>query len=615
MPFIKLVHKWASVFVGIQLLLWLASGFYFNIMDQSKVGGNQYRERLAHSHIDYQDAENKNLIDPKIILSSNKKAQSLKVITVLGQPYYLLTHNTGLYRYFYNEQTLVNAYSGKVTKVNETIASQIALNSYNGPGEVLSIEQLEPPIEDDPKQRNVVWQVNFKDEVNTSVYINASSGRLIKHSDDDKRLADFFFMLHFMDYGSEGSFNTWQIILFAIITLWLALSGLIWTIELGFNGHYKLSFLAKKSSIKINDKSRKVIDNLKLSANQNVLDGLIEHDIALPSSCGGGGTCGQCKIKVNANAAITSADDFHFSLLEIESGLRLGCQHKVNEFNELTLLNSYTAQKQTLTLTKSTFISPFIKEIRFKLQSGNSLKYKAGAYMHFFVPAAKGCAIPQKVPSEFQAHWQHIDSLEYEHLACSRSYSLATYDTYSDELVFTIKMQTAPEHKVLPGIASSYICNLVVGKTIKAIGPFEDFNVKNTVSEKTMIMIGAGAGMAPLRAIILERLKKFNSKQDIYYYFGARTEVDLIYRESLDELTQKYQNFRYIPVLSKPDKHWFGEFGYVQHVLNKYFEKLGDINNLEFYLCGPKFMMSDTIEMLKNNGVDESAIQFDDFTN
>jgi len=615
MAFIKLIHKWTSLFVGIQLLLWLGSGFYFNIMDHDKVGGNQYRERIKHALVDYQGTDNSMFVDPKTILAANKGSQSLKVVTVLDKPYYLLTHKTGLYRHFYNEQILINAYNGKVMIIDESIASQIALTSYNGPGKVLSIAHLVPPIEDIPKEKNSVWQVNFKDEVNTSVYINANSGRLIKHSDDDKRFADFFFMLHFMDYGSEGSFNNWQIILFAIVTLWLALSGLIWTIELGFNGHYKLSFRVKKSKIKVNDKSGKLIDDLDFSVNQNLLDGLIDHDIALPSSCGGGGTCGQCKIKVNADALITSADEFHFSPQEIESGLRLGCQHKVKEFKELTLLNSYTAQKQTLVLTKSIFISPFIKELRFKLQAGSQLEYKAGAYMRFFVPAAKGCAIPQRVPEEFMSHWQHIDHFEYEHLACSRSYSLATYDTYSDELVFTIKMQIAPEHKVLPGVASSYICNLSVGKIIEAIGPFEDFNVKVNTSEKTMVMIGAGAGMAPLRAIILERLMKFNSKQDIYYYFGARTELDLIYRESLDKLTQNYLNFKYIPVLSKPEKDWFGKSGYVQQVLNINFEKLGDINTLEFYLCGPKSMMSDTIEMLKNNGIKDSAIQYDDFTN
>jgi len=247
MRFIKLIHKWTSLFVGIQLLLWLISGFYFNIMDHDKVRGNQYREQIKPVPVLYSNINNTSFIDPKIILAEFEKSQSLKIVSILDKPYYLLTHQTGLYRHFYNEQTLVNAYNGKVTKIDETMASQIAKTSYNGPGELVSITHLAPPVEDIPKEKNSVWQINFKDEVNTSIYINASSGRLIKHSDDDKRFADFFFMLHFMDYASEGSFNNWQIILFSIITLWLVLSGFIWTIELGFKGHYKFSFSIKKN--------------------------------------------------------------------------------------------------------------------------------------------------------------------------------------------------------------------------------------------------------------------------------------------------------------------------------------------------------------------------------
>lgn len=247
MRFIKLIHKWTSLFVGIQLLLWLVSGFYFNIMDHDKVRGNQYRAQIKPASEVYLNMNNASFIDPKTILAEFENSQSLKIISVLDKPYYLLTHQTGLYRHFYNNQTLVNAYSGEEVVVDQIMASKIANISYNGPGKIQSVIFQKPPIEDIPKEKNTVWQINFKDNVNTSVYVNASSGRLIKHSDDDKRFADFFFMLHFMDYAGEGSFNNWQIILFSIITLWLVLSGFIWTVELGFKGHYKFSFVMNKN--------------------------------------------------------------------------------------------------------------------------------------------------------------------------------------------------------------------------------------------------------------------------------------------------------------------------------------------------------------------------------
>ncbi|WP_127924196.1 MULTISPECIES: PepSY domain-containing protein [unclassified Pseudoalteromonas] len=247
MRFIKLIHKWTSLFVGIQLLLWLVSGFYFNIMDHDKVRGNQYREQLKLAPVVYSNMNNAPFIDPKTILAEFENSQSLTIVSVLDKPYYLLTHQTGLYHHFYNKQSLVNTFTGKEVIVDQEMASKIAKTSYNGPGTIQSVTLQKPPIEDIPKEKNTVWQINFKDNVNTSVYVNASSGRLIKHSDDDKRIADFFFMLHFMDYAGEGSFNNWQIIFFSIITLWLVLSGFIWTIELGFKGQYKFSFVMNKS--------------------------------------------------------------------------------------------------------------------------------------------------------------------------------------------------------------------------------------------------------------------------------------------------------------------------------------------------------------------------------
>ena len=166
MQFIKSVHKWASLFVGIQFLLWLVSGFYFNIMDHSKAGGNQYRERIEKVAVDYRSTSNQKLIDPKLVLAENKKTQNLQVVTILGKPYYLLTHEKGLYRHFYNEQTLVDAYTNQIIVIDEHMAKKIALTSYNGPGKLTSVIKLMPPIQDIPKEKNTVWQVNFNDNVN-----------------------------------------------------------------------------------------------------------------------------------------------------------------------------------------------------------------------------------------------------------------------------------------------------------------------------------------------------------------------------------------------------------------------------------------------------------------
>jgi len=617
MQFLKTVHKWTSVLVGIQFLLWLISGFYFNIMDTSVVGGNQYRNSATQLNSHFVLKQNSAFIEPEIILNQfkakNLNTQAIKVVSLLGQPFYLVTHKKGLRRYFPSQYSLVDVYTGKIKKLNSELVKNIALTSYNGPGKVVSSVKLTPPINDLLREQNPVWQVNFSDSVETSVYIDAGTGAIVSHVDDDKRFADFFWMIHFMDYGKQGGFNSWHLILFALVTLLLCLSGLFWTIDKALAGQYRISFSNKKRGIDVNNADGTSLGKLAFPLNQNILDALLEHDVVLPSSCGGGGSCGQCKVNIGANAIATSADLSHFSAQELSNGFRLACQHSCSTLNELTILQTSNAKKLTLKLSKSTFISPFIKELRFKTTDNSTLNFKAGAYMRFTIPAATGHTIPQQLPPELATYWQHIEPLDYQHQDCSKCYSFANYDTQGDELVFTVKMQTAPAKNMLPGIASSYICNLPVGETIEAIGPFEDFNAI-TPSQKHMIMIGAGAGMAPLKSIILEQLEKFKSTRTLRFYFGARHQVDLIYQQLFDDLAQKHSNFSYTPVLSRADQNWQGATGYVQQVIEDSFTEFGSVDNLEFYICGPKSMMAETIDMLKNNGVPENAILFDDFS-
>ena len=615
MLLLKKLHKWLSLLVGLQLLLWLGTGLYFNLMDHQKASGNQYRQRPAVAQADI----NK-LVEPQFILSQAKHAVSLKQISLLAHPYYLLTHNKGLYSHFKNDYSLFDAYTAEPVIIDEAMAIRLAQSSYKGQGIIDSTIKLSPPYEDIPREQNEVWQVNYADEINTSVYIDAGSGRIVKHSNDDKRFVDIFFMLHFMDYGTEGSFNNVQIIVFAIFTLFFSLTGFIWTIELVFNGQYTVSIGKRKRKLALFDKNMQALGELEVSRNANLLDGLIDHDIALSSTCGGGGTCGQCKVRLDGKVTITSADHVHFTDEQLHQGYRLACQHNSSEIEHLTLVDTCQAKKHQLELIHSEFISPFIKELRFKLVNDEKIRFKAGAHMRFFIPAAKGVSIPQRLPEKLKPHWQHIEQLEYEHKACSRSYSLANGDGQIEdgisELVFTVKIQNAPNKSVLPGVGSSYICNLGLGETIEVLGPFEDFHAK-TPSNKPMMLIGAGSGMAPLKSVIEEQLNLLHKgrkvNRDIYFFYGARTEEDLLYKSEFFKLSRIKPNFHYYPVLSKPPEGWSGAKGYIQELLASNLDNICQIKGIEFYLCGPPKMMSETINLLKTKNVDASNIAFDEF--
>lgn len=614
MSLIKTFHKWLSLLVGLQLLIWLGTGLYFNVMDHDKASGNQNRQRVESPVVDLSL-----LFEPKAVLQEYDNTLSMSLLTLLSHPYYLLAHEKGLYRHFKSRYSLVDAVSGKPFVITKTIATAIALESYKGAATVASTVELTGPSDDFPKEQNSLWRVDIDDDLNTSVYVDAGSGRLIGHSNDDKRFVDFIFMLHFMDYASEGSFNNVQIIVFAIFTLFFTFTGLIWMVELGFNGQYKPALffgrkLANRKMVKIFDKHDKSLGPLAMSSHENLLDSLLNHDIALPSTCGGGGTCGRCKIVVDRSVKITSADKSQFTDHELQSGYRLACQHNSDELEQLTLVDVTEAETHELELISSEFISPYIKELRFKSVNDRPVKFRAGAFMRFFIPAAKGNSIPAYLPAELLHHWQDVVQMEYEHLACSRNYSLANGDGLSDKLVFTVKIQTSPNERVKPGIGSSYICNLAPGSTIEAVGPFEEFYAQPS-SGKPMVMIGAGSGMAPLKALIEEQLIQKNSSRDIYFYFGARTQVDLIYSEHFQQLSNRYPNFHYLPVLSRPEQDWRGATGYVQdHLAEDLATELEKaLDNTEFYLCGPAAMMESTIDLLKDHCIADSAISFDKF--
>jgi Na+-transporting NADH:ubiquinone oxidoreductase subunit F len=236
MRWVRTFHKCASVVVGIQFLLWLISGIYFNLMDATKAFGRTYK---AHINVESR-LDRERLVDPSSVLLKYQSSVSIELIKILGDPFYKLTHEKALYSHFKNKYTLVNAYTGKQFLIDELVAAKIAELSYDGPGKISQVIMLDSCVPDYPRQQNPAWQIYFDDEIDTSVYVEANSGRIIGHSDEHKRFADIFFMLHFMDYGNNGSFNNIQNVLFAIAALWLALSGFIWSIHLGLKGKYNI---------------------------------------------------------------------------------------------------------------------------------------------------------------------------------------------------------------------------------------------------------------------------------------------------------------------------------------------------------------------------------------
>ncbi|MCL1050164.1 PepSY domain-containing protein [Shewanella abyssi] len=244
---IKVGHYWIGALVSVQLLLWLISGVYFNLIPHDELKGMAYN----HSHHTEQNRhkfESQRLLEIAPLLTTRPETESVSLVALAGQPVYRLDAKVQRYGHQCQQQGLIDAYSGKTINIDKPLAMQLASDSYMGPGSISSIEQVAAPHNDWPKQCNPLWLVNMQDDLSTRVYINAVNGELVGHKNDQTDIADFMFKLHFMDYLNQGSFNNPFSWLFGVLTLLLSLSGLYWVAENLMQKRYR--FTVKRAAKK-----------------------------------------------------------------------------------------------------------------------------------------------------------------------------------------------------------------------------------------------------------------------------------------------------------------------------------------------------------------------------
>ncbi|MBU1200029.1 hypothetical protein KJ953_00665 [Patescibacteria group bacterium] len=178
------------------------------------------------------------------------------------------------------------------------------------------------------------------------------------------------------------------------------------------------------------------------------------------------------------------------------------------------------------------------------------------------------------------------------------------------------------------GVGSKFFENLKLGDGVEVLGPlgrfvvnkkgytFDGFHLGGVrvgtqppSEEKSLIFVGTGSGIAPLRSMIEDVLQSKVNDRSVYLVWGMRFEKDLFWQKEFEELERKYKNFKFELTLSKPSENWKGKKGRVTEVL-KEMKRLEDV---EFYLCGSSVMVEDCVKILTDKGVDEEKIQFEKY--
>ncbi|EEX65988.1 NADH:ubiquinone reductase (Na(+)-transporting) subunit F [Vibrio metoecus] len=352
-----------------------------------------------------------------------------------------------------------------------------------------------------------------------------------------------------------------------------------------------------------------------------LLGALAGAGVFVSSACGGGGSCGQCRVKIKSGGGdILPTELDHISKGEAREGERLACQVAVKTDMDLELPEEiFGVKKWECTVISNDNKATFIKELKLQIPDGESVPFRAGGYIQIEAPAHHIKYADFDVPEMYRGDWDKFNLFRYESIVNEdiiRAYSMANYPEEFGIIMLNVRIATPPPNNpnVPPGQMSSYIWSLKAGDKCTISGPFGEFFAKDTDAE--MVFIGGGAGMAPMRSHIFDQLKRLKSKRKMSYWYGARSKREMFYVEDFDGLAAENDNFVWHCALSdpQPEDNWTGYTGFIHNVLyENYLRDHEAPEDCEYYMCGPPMMNAAVINMLKNLGVEEENILLDDF--
>ena len=613
MAIIRQGHKWIALILGIQLALWMLSGLGMAILPHSKVVGHHHKaapaaptplSELAGAEIGQPDALGRGDIREIRLKNLNGRAV-FETVTPDGS-------------------TLGEAVTGNTIIVSEALAGDIALKDYSGPGEISRTRLLTESTLEIRDHAPPAWRIDFSDPEQTSLYVSASNGEILERRNSYWRTFDVFWMVHIMDYVSRSSFNHPLIILTALVVLWLGFSGIaLWWDSFRRNdfnviGRWRLR--KHTFALALSDSEGGTIRTVDARPMQSLFTAMGTEGYPLPSTCGGGGTCGLCRVRIGPALPIFPADRRQIPDAELEEGYRLACQHQITSPLSVTLPHGLLdATDIKAVVVSSTFITPDMYELCLSLPT--PLDFRAGSYVQVEIPPFTSCLDELDLPDQVKAQWERSGAAKTfgTNVPVFRTYSLANAPgEFGNKVMLSIRL-ALPKIGMMDvpvGVGSAFLLTRKSGDTLHLRGPFGDFHINEDADE--IIFIGGGAGIAPIRSMILDQLKVKRTSSRISFWYGARTQEHLAYQEDLEELVAAYPNFSWHVALSDAPETdtWSGPRGLIHELVrDQCITSHPDLDACSFYICGPPPMLAAVLSLLKSLNVPDSRIAFDDFGN
>lgn len=353
---------------------------------------------------------------------------------------------------------------------------------------------------------------------------------------------------------------------------------------------------------------------------EKLLHALEHGGIHLPTSCGGVGTCGLCRVTATGAGDILPIERTTLGEFDVAGGVRLACQLVVRDDLSIMVAPELLAAESWLcTVRKTRSVAPLIKEIVLALPEGKARSFRSGSYVQVTAPAFTLPFSEIAIDPAHEGAWTHLGLRRLtarSNSRVTRAYSLANHPGETDALLLNIRLALPPGSRsdAPPGIVSSWLFGLRTGDIVPVSGPFGNFFVMDT--EREIILIGGGVGMAPLRSHVFDQLEYRKTARTISFWYGARGLIDLYYADDMERLAREHENFSWHVALSDPVAAdiWDGETGFIHDVVHrKYLLTHPDPAACEYYLCGPPLMIEAVQAMLDRLGVPRENILYDDF--
>lgn len=384
--------------------------------------------------------------------------------------------------------------------------------------------------------------------------------------------------------------------------------------------------LAVKSRIVVGGDARVSINDdpertLTIPTGGKLLNALGEQKLYLSSACGGSGTCGQCKVRIiEGGGAVLPTETSKLSRRQLKDHYRLSCQVPVKGDMRITVpAEVLSVKKWTCVVRSNRNVATFIRELVLELPEGEQVDFRAGGYIQIETPPYSVRYRDFLIEEEYREDWDRLDLWSLVSTVdepVMRALSMANYPGEQGIIMLNVRLATPPPDRpsLPPGQMSSYVFSLKPGDRVTISGPYGEFFAQDT--DREMIVVGGGAGMAPLRSIIFDQLERVKTTRTMSFWYGARSLREAFYADDFNRLAKEHNNFVWHVALSNPlpGEQWEGYTGFIHRYLYEtYLKDHPAPEECEYYLCGPPMMLASVVQMLDSLGVEPESVFFDDF--